>query len=218
MVGGIGCFVSSMLTLLVFFPRSIVQESGYTVVHPDQIPSTESTYRPPSYHLPASPRPSGSASFALSPETAYTQNPSQGNFTPYGRGMLHRKPSRPLRNARPFTLHSLPEHRQSDVDIVVNAQAYEQNRKGEKDKEKDDDEVEIVDHVSEQDAVEVHLEDGRFQFEPSTAVRLEDITYDEMQARGTRYGNILRSADAVHPYIRHFVSPLDVYDHFQTEE
>ncbi|KAF9505903.1 hypothetical protein BS47DRAFT_1431394 [Hydnum rufescens UP504] len=37
MIAGIGCFVSSMLTLLVFFPRSVVQESGYTVVHPDTL-------------------------------------------------------------------------------------------------------------------------------------------------------------------------------------
>ncbi|KAH8103442.1 hypothetical protein BXZ70DRAFT_730080 [Cristinia sonorae] len=29
MVGGIGCFVSSTITLLIFFPRSIVNESGY---------------------------------------------------------------------------------------------------------------------------------------------------------------------------------------------
>ncbi|KAI0774897.1 hypothetical protein BD413DRAFT_472444 [Trametes elegans] len=29
MFGGIGCFVSSMITLLIFFPRSIVREAGY---------------------------------------------------------------------------------------------------------------------------------------------------------------------------------------------
>ncbi|KAF8910876.1 hypothetical protein CPB85DRAFT_1435138 [Mucidula mucida] len=31
MIGGIGCFVSSALTLLLFFPRSLSRESGYTV-------------------------------------------------------------------------------------------------------------------------------------------------------------------------------------------
>ncbi|KAI0645083.1 hypothetical protein C8Q79DRAFT_1011192 [Trametes meyenii] len=29
MIAGIGCFVSSMITLLIFFPRSIVREAGY---------------------------------------------------------------------------------------------------------------------------------------------------------------------------------------------
>ncbi|SJK98138.1 uncharacterized protein ARMOST_01398 [Armillaria ostoyae] len=29
MIGGIGCFVSSAITLLIFFPRSITRESGY---------------------------------------------------------------------------------------------------------------------------------------------------------------------------------------------
>lgn len=30
MLGGIGCFVSSFITLLIFFPRSLTQELGYT--------------------------------------------------------------------------------------------------------------------------------------------------------------------------------------------
>ena len=29
MFAGLGCFVSSMITLLIFFPRSIVREAGY---------------------------------------------------------------------------------------------------------------------------------------------------------------------------------------------
>ena len=52
MLAGIGCFVSSMITLLIFFPRSIVRESGYkpkissSIAHsPKSPPAT-----PPSRH------------------------------------------------------------------------------------------------------------------------------------------------------------------------
>ncbi|KAI5981302.1 hypothetical protein EDC04DRAFT_2001385 [Pisolithus marmoratus] len=31
MLGGVGCFVSSGITLLVFFPRSLISELGYTI-------------------------------------------------------------------------------------------------------------------------------------------------------------------------------------------
>jgi len=90
---------------------------------------------------------------------------------------------------------------------------------GEREKrEKDDDEVEIVDRVSDQDGTEVHIDEAHFPFEYTPPVALEDITYDQMQARGSRYGNMVRRADVVHPYLRHFVSPLDVYDHFHVEE
>lgn len=34
MIGGIGCFVSSAITLLIFFPRSITQESGFHIRAP----------------------------------------------------------------------------------------------------------------------------------------------------------------------------------------
>ncbi|KAJ6631374.1 hypothetical protein B0H10DRAFT_1865984 [Mycena sp. CBHHK59/15] len=36
MTGGIGCFISSAITLLVFFPRSITSESGYKAHGPSQ--------------------------------------------------------------------------------------------------------------------------------------------------------------------------------------
>lgn len=38
MVAGIGCIVQSALTLLVFFPRSIAQENGYTVLAQPSLP------------------------------------------------------------------------------------------------------------------------------------------------------------------------------------
>ncbi|KAG9083319.1 hypothetical protein FRC07_013948, partial [Ceratobasidium sp. 392] len=42
MVGGIGCVVSSVITLLIFFPRSIAREAGYATrarTHPSQMQS-----------------------------------------------------------------------------------------------------------------------------------------------------------------------------------
>jgi len=53
MVGAIGCFVSSAITLFVFFPRSIAQESGYRVQEkpPLDIVRTPSTSAlPPHQH------------------------------------------------------------------------------------------------------------------------------------------------------------------------
>ncbi|KAF5375521.1 hypothetical protein D9615_009208 [Tricholomella constricta] len=48
MMGGIGCFISSAITLLVFFPRSITQESGYhTKAHSHSLQNTHSTKTPP---------------------------------------------------------------------------------------------------------------------------------------------------------------------------
>ncbi|KAI1786324.1 hypothetical protein LXA43DRAFT_59240 [Ganoderma leucocontextum] len=53
-LAGIGCFVSSMFTLLIFFPRSIVRESGYkpkvpsTIAHSPKSPSVS----PPSHSGP----------------------------------------------------------------------------------------------------------------------------------------------------------------------
>ncbi|KAG2015497.1 hypothetical protein CC2G_008765 [Coprinopsis cinerea AmutBmut pab1-1] len=54
MVGGIGCFISSGITLLIFFPRSIAQESGYRakVISPQSSakPPTISSSAPPDYY------------------------------------------------------------------------------------------------------------------------------------------------------------------------
>ncbi|KAH6910415.1 hypothetical protein BKA70DRAFT_1273055 [Coprinopsis sp. MPI-PUGE-AT-0042] len=47
MLGGIGCFISSGITLLIFFPRSVAQESGYRarVISPEASkPATETYY------------------------------------------------------------------------------------------------------------------------------------------------------------------------------
>ncbi len=50
MVGGIGCCVSSMITLLIFFPRSITREAGYTIVGPTQSHSVHDVSS--IYHIP----------------------------------------------------------------------------------------------------------------------------------------------------------------------
>ncbi|KAL0955617.1 hypothetical protein HGRIS_001851 [Hohenbuehelia grisea] len=52
MAGGIGCFVSSAITLMIFFPRSITQEAGYRA----RDPSPASANKPPT-QLPSSPLP-----------------------------------------------------------------------------------------------------------------------------------------------------------------
>ncbi|KIK60853.1 hypothetical protein GYMLUDRAFT_167112, partial [Collybiopsis luxurians FD-317 M1] len=52
MLGGIGCFVSSAITLFIFFPRSITRESGYRVKI-SSTPSMETASHPsslPDYH------------------------------------------------------------------------------------------------------------------------------------------------------------------------
>ncbi|KAF7770557.1 hypothetical protein Agabi119p4_6531 [Agaricus bisporus var. burnettii] len=63
MVGGIGCFVSSAITLLVFFPRSFTHEAGYTArmhvpLNSRKVPSTTSFNhheRSSSPHVPKQP-------------------------------------------------------------------------------------------------------------------------------------------------------------------
>ncbi|KAF8554833.1 hypothetical protein OG21DRAFT_1496745 [Imleria badia] len=56
MIGGIGAFVSSAITLLIFFPRSLTQELGYTLIVVAKSPPTASIdlNRPPDA---ANPRP-----------------------------------------------------------------------------------------------------------------------------------------------------------------
>lgn len=51
MVGGIGCVTSSVITLLVFFPRSIQKEAGYQPRNKSSITTGERPLNPP-----ASPR------------------------------------------------------------------------------------------------------------------------------------------------------------------
>jgi hypothetical protein len=36
MMGGIGCFISSAITMLVFFPRSMTMEAGSALPHPNE--------------------------------------------------------------------------------------------------------------------------------------------------------------------------------------
>ncbi|PPQ72203.1 hypothetical protein CVT25_006597 [Psilocybe cyanescens] len=63
MMGGIGCFISSAITLLIFFPRSITRESGYKakIVTPHNSAKAPSVASPlPNYyphdHEPSSPK------------------------------------------------------------------------------------------------------------------------------------------------------------------
>ncbi|KAI0365057.1 hypothetical protein BV20DRAFT_954964 [Pilatotrama ljubarskyi] len=60
MIAGLGCFVSSMITLLIFFPRSIVREAGYK-------PKLASTLPPTSPKSPPVTPPSRSAPFPAPP-------------------------------------------------------------------------------------------------------------------------------------------------------
>lgn len=48
MMGGIGCFISSAITLLIFFPRSITQESGYKA----RVESQQMSGKPPTVSSP----------------------------------------------------------------------------------------------------------------------------------------------------------------------
>ncbi|CDO76746.1 hypothetical protein BN946_scf184813.g16 [Trametes cinnabarina] len=47
LIAGIGCFVSSMITLLIFFPRSIVREAGYKPKLSSTLPGPTSPKSPP---------------------------------------------------------------------------------------------------------------------------------------------------------------------------
>ncbi|CCM01022.1 uncharacterized protein FIBRA_03070 [Fibroporia radiculosa] len=58
MIGGIGCFVSSAITLLIFFPRSIIREEGYKPKQSSTIPNTPKS-------TPVTPLPSMSAPFSV---------------------------------------------------------------------------------------------------------------------------------------------------------
>lgn len=44
MIGGIGCFVSTTITLLIFFPRSIIKEAGYRPKAPSTIATSPKSF------------------------------------------------------------------------------------------------------------------------------------------------------------------------------
>ncbi|KAH8832948.1 hypothetical protein DL96DRAFT_1584041 [Flagelloscypha sp. PMI_526] len=72
-MGGIGCFISSAITLLVFFPRSVTREQGYKVKVSTPHPSLEK--------VPAQQRP---PTMILNEEIPYHSRPgsSKGAFSP----------------------------------------------------------------------------------------------------------------------------------------
>ncbi|KAL4079325.1 hypothetical protein J3A83DRAFT_4154711 [Scleroderma citrinum] len=88
MLAGLGCFVSSGITLLVFFPRSLITELGYTITTPAATPVKTSVtpsaeFRPLPVHYPESapgkhtlrPSPSSSVEFHQEYEPADPTKP-----------------------------------------------------------------------------------------------------------------------------------------------
>ncbi|KAK1230943.1 hypothetical protein PQX77_005974 [Marasmius sp. AFHP31] len=128
MLGGIGCFVSSAITLLIFFPRSITRESGYKA----KLSSSPSVEDPQGERL-ASPLPHYSrharnASSPKSPATAdghWAQSPQMGPFrltngngSDYSLGSYNP-------NHRPARTASYPSHRRYSSDDEATPGYYE---------------------------------------------------------------------------------------------
>ncbi|KAI0919143.1 hypothetical protein AcV5_002137 [Taiwanofungus camphoratus] len=69
MIAGIGCFVSTTITLLIFFPRSIVKEAGYKPKPSSTLPNSPKSppITPPSLAGPFSPAPSNIHAQLVSP-------------------------------------------------------------------------------------------------------------------------------------------------------
>ncbi|KAI0819196.1 hypothetical protein BC628DRAFT_1085741 [Trametes gibbosa] len=78
MISGVGCFVSTMITLLIFFPRSIVREAGYK-------PKLSSTLSPTSPKSSPITPPSQPSPFARNAQTNIHQLPMHIVGLPSGR-------------------------------------------------------------------------------------------------------------------------------------
>ncbi|KAF8598998.1 hypothetical protein BDV93DRAFT_526390 [Ceratobasidium sp. AG-I] len=108
MVGGIGCVVSSVITLLVFFPRSIAREAGYATrarTHTSQMqsksgaaPVTKSQPRPArqTTSIPRPPQPlsPGSSNFqSVNGITSQLRSPGVGELRSPGSAGIQRPPA-----------------------------------------------------------------------------------------------------------------------------
>ncbi|RPD69006.1 hypothetical protein L226DRAFT_563597 [Lentinus tigrinus ALCF2SS1-7] len=78
MIAGLGCFVSSMITLLIFFPRSIVREAGYK----PKVASSLGAHSPKS--PPITPPPPLRAQYAPPPHHHHLPPHMAGYATPNG--------------------------------------------------------------------------------------------------------------------------------------
>lgn len=86
MLGGLGCFVSSFITLLIFFPRSLTQELGYTtalipssIVDKPQMPtSIDINCVPDTQHISS---PKHIPRTIVRAPSAHSSQPSQGEDT-----------------------------------------------------------------------------------------------------------------------------------------
>ncbi|KAJ3966251.1 hypothetical protein EV361DRAFT_588023 [Lentinula raphanica] len=85
MLGGIGCFVSSAITLFIFFPRSITRESGYRVKI-SSTPTVDKTTRAPSlpdYHREHNPPPPKPATPLPTEAFVHLETPAENTLESY---------------------------------------------------------------------------------------------------------------------------------------
>ena len=84
MMAGLGCFVSSMITLLIFFPRSIVKEAGYKPKVSSTLPNPNSP-KSPSASPPARSGPFPPHPQAIAPQYQHHLPPHMAGYaTPMG--------------------------------------------------------------------------------------------------------------------------------------
>ncbi|KAH7928722.1 hypothetical protein BV22DRAFT_1058470 [Leucogyrophana mollusca] len=176
MIGGIGCFVSSAITLLIFFPRSLTQELGYVTTRqqPVQLVKTPGTtsldlQRPP-FHQRRISSPKNSPIAVL---------PSP-----------HHTPSAPLSEDSHHADDATPEYQLEDSGNPNSHHGHS-----------------VDGHVR------MRTRDGRSGHETPT----QDTPYLETPyVFDRRSGSLVRpqseGSAGLHPYVKSFRSPIDIYD------
>ncbi|KIK96351.1 hypothetical protein PAXRUDRAFT_826069 [Paxillus rubicundulus Ve08.2h10] len=165
MLGGIGAFVSSAITLLVFFPRSLTQELGYTVAvaNPATAPKT-----PPTDSIDLS-RPPASFHPSKDPILDIVRTPSP-------------QPSADSRH------DPSPEYEGGNLPNTAHP-----------------------------DSLDGHLRVRAREPHGVETPRSADVPYTESYVFDRRSRSLVRSRSeghgtGLHPYVREFQSPIDVYD------
>lgn len=200
MLAALGCAISSVLTLLVFFPRSIAEESGYSTTQTMRssfvsTTGSQSLTTSPSFIRPTHYR-SASTSSSASSASAYTYPKS----TRTNSQRLSEDPTAAYLEANAMaaprvTLLPVPEDRRVARPMPTASRDVFDTQ---------DRDLERMDERG-----------------PLSARSFSDVGYDALQATGTRYRDVtqggweaqVEARERLHPYIRHFKSPLDLYDH-----
>ncbi|KAF9463534.1 hypothetical protein BDZ94DRAFT_1297750 [Collybia nuda] len=223
MMGGIGCFISSAITLLIFFPRSITRESGYKA----KASSPNSSKTPPTsplpnyYHHHHDRGPS-------SPKSAYIQNTipeirmSSFRFpdspSPHPFHALDNQ-SRPRVGRRNSTESDLSPGYESDAESVAlsshlpslhtmpaNLEAIHPTSTSKSAAPSDD-------TVWERDQENAVYKRRRHSDGPFFYDRRENTVDPRLTSPSTlETGRAVPSSSQLHPYVMNFTSPIDLMD------